>query len=650
MKKWIPLIVVGIVAAWFISTLKPTPDKTFNFTDFGKLPVLSNGRIQPLDSLARNSLLQIREKQEANLDPWKGVFDKPRIISATEWLATLMMDPATADQWPVVRVDNQELISLLKLPGKDLAQKQDGKHYSWAQIQPALQALDAEATRVGNDRTNASERTAYEKAVLKMHERLWLYVQLKNTVQPQDATDWPQELSEYEKLIPAGVAAVQAERVGQKYDSDVLREFAGFVQQFDAMAKFEPPLVIPPQEAGESHDSWKRTGDVLIDGMRDGAVAPAVHSYAAMGSALKSGNAAEFNRQLADYRSALVPGFSRELRKSRSEFFFNHMQPFYNAMIIYVVAGLLAATFWFTFSHTLRRTAMGLVLLALLIHTTGILFRMGLEGRPPVTNLYSSAIFIGWGACVLGLVLEAFWRNAIGLVVSCIIGFLTLIIAQHLAVTGDTMEMMRAVLDTNFWLATHVVVVTLGYASTFVAGVLAFLYVVLGFFTRVLARHPDKTDIGKALSKMVYGIICFATLFSFVGTVLGGIWADQSWGRFWGWDPKENGALIIVLWNAMVLHLRWGGMVRERGVMNCALFGNIVTSWSWFGVNMLGIGLHSYGFMDAAFYWLLAFVASQLALIGIGCIPQRFWKSFQPPPVPPSTESGGTGSAAPAAA
>ena len=158
------------------------------------------------------------------------------------------------------------------------------------------------------------------------------------------------------------------------------------------------------------------------------------------------------------------------------------------------------------------------------------------------------------------------------------------------------MEMLRAVLDTNLWLSTHVVVVTLGYASMFVAGLLAVIYIVRGFFTRTLT--PGRRQ---ALARMVYGIVCFATLFSFVGTILGGIWADQSWGRFWGWDPKENGALLIVLWNAIILHARWGGMIKERGLMAMAVFGNIVTSFSWFGVNMLGIGLHSYGFMDKAF-------------------------------------------------
>jgi ABC-type transport system involved in cytochrome c biogenesis permease subunit len=184
------------------------------------------------------------------------------------------------------------------------------------------------------------------------------------------------------------------------------------------------------------------------------------------------------------------------------------------------------------------------------------------------------------------------------------------------------MQMMQAVLDTNFWLATHVVVVTLGYSATFVAGLLAVLYVTLGFFTKSLTD-----DMGKSLAKMVYGIVCFAALFSFVGTVLGGIWADQSWGRFWGWDAKENGALMIVLWNALFLHARWGGLAKGNALMAIAIGGNIITSWSWFGVNLLGIGLHSYGFMSAAFNWLMLFVASQLALIALSLLPAKLWRS-----------------------
>jgi ABC-type transport system involved in cytochrome c biogenesis permease subunit len=126
---------------------------------------------------------------------------------------------------------------------------------------------------------------------------------------------------------------------------------------------------------------------------------------------------------------------------------------------------------------------------------------------------------------------------------------------------------------------------------------------------------------------MIYGILCFAIFFSFVGTVLGGLWADDSWGRFWGWDPKENGALIIVLWNALVLHARWAGMVRDRGLAVLAVAGNITTAWSWFGVNELGLGLHSYGFTEGMLAYLGIWCALQLILIAAGSLPRRFWPS-----------------------
>jgi ABC-type transport system involved in cytochrome c biogenesis permease subunit len=156
----------------------------------------------------------------------------------------------------------------------------------------------------------------------------------------------------------------------------------------------------------------------------------------------------------------------------------------------------------------------------------------------------------------------------------------------------------------------------------FLAGMLAILYVVRGVFTRSLSRES-----AQSLARMTYGVICFATLFSFVGTVLGGIWADQSWGRFWGWDPKENGALLIVLWCALTLHARLGGFIRERGMMVLALFGNVITSFSWFGVNMLGVGLHSYGFMNKAVPWLAGFMISQLILMGLALLPEECWRS-----------------------
>ncbi len=468
-------------------------------------------------------------------------------------------------------------------------------------------------------KVEAASRQPYDQALIKLWDAGSLYVKLKNTLGPAGPGDFEANWKQYLEKFETGRAAYMARMDGKEFDEPALEWFG---------EQFETPLIVPVDQT-QPGDQWMHAVEAVVQAARTGAQPPyALVAYNKISNAYRSGLPGEFNADVADYQSQLGDKFSKELKKAGSEQYFNFFEPFYKSMILFLCGFMLVLGYWFKPAQWdwMRRAAVGLVVLALVVHTTGLIYRMVLEGRPPVTNLYSSAIFIGWGASILGLVLERFWRNSIGVMVSSIIGFLTLIIAHHLRLGGDTMEMMRAVLDTNFWLATHVVVVTLGYASTFVAGFLAIIYIVQGIFTRALTA-----EMSKSLARMIYGIICFASLFSFVGTVLGGIWADQSWGRFWGWDPKENGALIIVLWNVLVLHARWGGLVRERGIANLAIFGNIVTSWSWFGVNMLGIGLHSYGFTDAAFRWLMLFVGSQIFLICLGSLPKRMWLSFRAP-------------------
>jgi ABC-type transport system involved in cytochrome c biogenesis permease subunit len=285
-------------------------------------------------------------------------------------------------------------------------------------------------------------------------------------------------------------------------------------------------------------------------------------------------------------------------------------------MVVYVAALLVLFTSWLLRRALLQRVAFGLLAAGAIVHTAGLVARIVLQGRPPVTNLYSSAVFVGWAAVIFGIVLERVHRRGLATAVAAASGFASLIVAHHLTGSGDTMEMMRAVLDSNFWLATHVVTITLGYSATFLAGALSVFYVGR---RHLLPSGDPATD--RALVAMTYGVLCFALLFSFVGTVLGGIWADQSWGRFWGWDPKENGALLIVLWNALVLHARWAGYARQKGIAAMAIFGNVITSLSWFGVNMLGVGLHSYGFMDQAFWALSSFIGSQLLLIALSFAP-----------------------------
>jgi ABC-type transport system involved in cytochrome c biogenesis permease subunit len=628
MKKWLPLITAAIFAAWFLGGMSaPKPRDGFNLAGFGRLPVLLDGRIQPFDSVARNSLLSISGTSMVE------VSNKPP-LSALEWLIETMTQPQQADQLKIFRIQHPDLEGLLG------AEKIGLQKYSFNDMTNQWQSISDQAHKLAQKESQEQDaaklRTAFEKDLMHLYNSVMLYARLKSSLEPEGIRDFGQELEVYQASIGPGRTALELHQQGKPYDEEDEQRIAAFFKRYDTLSELAYPMIIPPLP-GQSRQDWRNIGTDLMETLRSGQMHPAVTNYAAMADAYRSNNPAQFNQALANYRvwmqeNQLYPA----LKKGSQEFFFNQIEPFYKSMVIYVAALLLGCIFWINLSEPVRRTGFALLVLAFVIHSLGLGFRMYLEGRPPVTNLYSSAIFIGWGACLFGIFLERIFKGGIGLVVAGFIGFATLIIAHHLALSGDTMEMLQAVLDTNLWLATHVVVVTSGYASMFVAGILAIIYILRGFFTRSLTP-----EIAKTLSRMVYGIVCFATLFSFVGTILGGIWADQSWGRFWGWDPKENGALLIVLWNAITLHARWGGMIKQRGLMAMAVFGNIITSFSWFGVNMLGIGLHSYGFMDKAFPWLVGFDISQALLVVLALLPFRYWASFKESdsPAPPAGPS-----------
>ncbi len=282
-------------------------------------------------------------------------------------------------------------------------------------------------------------------------------------------------------------------------------------------------------------------------------------------------------------------------------------------MLIYGLVFLLGVVHWFWQNGYFWKTILILTLSALALQTFGIGIRIFIEGRPPVTNLYSSAIFISWVAALIGFILEINKPSGMGFTVLGILGGATLLVASKLELGGNTIESLRAVLNSNFWLATHVVIITIGYGATLFAGFLSNLFII-----RSLIKKNFDHKMKAIWSKTIYHSVFISLFFSFTGTMLGGIWADQSWGRFWGWDPKENGALIIVLWNALILHAKWGGMIKDKGLALLTSLGVITTLLSWFGVNMLGAGLHSYGFMDRAFSSLVITISCQLLLTILG--------------------------------
>jgi ABC-type transport system involved in cytochrome c biogenesis permease subunit len=408
---------------------------------------------------------------------------------------------------------------------------------------------------------------------------------------------------------------------------------------FTKLTQLQIGLVPPPGRQGPE-DHWLTLGAAVEAQNHGGGDNPALDMYRAMAQGFAANKPDEFNEALERYQKYLQKNRAGDYRKARYEAFFNHFEPFYQCTLLYGLIFLIGCVSWLMWGPQLRSVAVALTILTVLVHTWALVMRIYITGRPPVINLYSTGIFIGWGCVLICLFLEWVLKNGIGIVVGAVCGLLTLIIAHNL-VSGDTMGVLEAVLDTNFWLATHVICINFGYTAVFVAGLLGVMYIAAGVLTSVQNRlgvnnPPQRMDGFRDLAKMIYGVTCFAVLLSFVGTVLGGIWADESWGRFWGWDPKENGALMIVIWTALVLHARWAGIVKARGLANLAIFGNCVTAWSWFGTNLLGVGLHTYGFMQGAMFWLLVFVMSQLAIIGIGCLPWNAWSApVQAPPTPP---------------
>ena len=158
--------------------------------------------------------------------------------------------------------------------------------------------------------------------------------------------------------------------------------------------------------------------------------------------------------------------------------------------------------------------------------------------------------------------------------------------------------------------------INLGYAACMVAALISMIY----FVQRLFGKIGPKSEDGRFLTRVAYGFIAAGLFLSLVGTVLGGIWANYSWGRFWGWDPKENGALMIVLMCLVILHARLGGYIREVGLHCCNLILGCIVIFSWFGVNQLGVGLHAYGFTDGTWPKIYGYWGSQIALLVYGVI------------------------------
>ena len=577
-KILFPAFVVCAAALYLTAVFLPPVDASdaMEIQKFAIIPVQESGRIMPFDTFARVRLLVLGHKQwvaDVQHDKeGKTILDNGKVIeegtiTPTTWALDMLTRKKVSLDRRYIRIDNDEVLAWL-----DLDANRHGLRFS----------------------INEFMRNP------KLHEEI----------------DRLRELSGGDK-----------DNMHDMKVRDIMEKFAIVRRIFEG----DDPHIIPLSakargDQGIRDVAWLSYDDALEDSKSGDPKGDqiALEHVDKMLAAYGAGKVNQFNAEVDAYCAYLNTLDPSLLSHTDVEMRSNHFAPFYQCCILFGFVFLLGCVSWTVWSEPLANAAFALGVFTVVVYTIALGVRIWISGYAPVTNLYSSAIFIGWGAAILCLGLEAILRNGIGSVLSAVTAFLALIVAINL-VDGDTMGKLVAVLESNFWLSTHVTCVTFGYMATFVAGFLGVAYVLLGVFTDKL-----RGETGVMLVKVTYGVVCFATLLSFVGTVLGGIWADQSWGRFWGWDPKENGALLIVVWNAIILHARWGGIVKSRGVALLAILGNIVTSWSWFGVNLLSVGLHAYAFTSDGGLraWLFAWIAVNLTVVAIGLIPQRQWASF----------------------
>jgi ABC-type transport system involved in cytochrome c biogenesis permease subunit len=596
-------VLVSCSAAMAYMALPPRTDEgSMNLYQAGKIPIIYEGRVKPLDTLARNTLQVMSAR-----DSFKDSDQKSQ--PAIRWLFDVISGSPVAEKHRVFRIDNLDVLERLGLEWRE------GHLYSLDELRPKAEAFHGDAEKA--HKKPANQLTVYERKILELDRRVRAFTAIAVSFR---RPDFP-ELDEKDR---EKIREMARERRGALE--------ARLAEDEEHVKSGHPPLAVPVKVGKDSTGyDWQPLVSVLkreyweVKVLGDRQPDPATLAWDTILTSYEKNEPRDFNRAVKKYESLLEEESPAQLKSAHVDFeaYFNNFAPLQIARDLYVFGFILAALAWLGWTGPINRTAFWLNSLILSLHTFALIARIYISGRPPVTNLYSTAPFIGWGCVVLALCFERVFRIGIGNVVSTIAGFGTLFIASKLAVDGDTFTVLQAVLDTQFWLATHVVVINLGYAATFLSGLLGLLFIIRGMATTSLTPAVEKD-----LTRMIYGTLCFGIIFSFVGTVLGGLWADDSWGRFWGWDPKENGALMIVLWNALVLHARWDGMVKTRGLAVLAVGGSIVTAWSWFGVNELGVGLHSYGLSEGRLKYLAIFALSQLFVMAAGSLPKELWWSY----------------------
>ena len=594
---------------------------------FATIPVQEAGRLKPLDTLARYRLLRFAGKRTIGFQ--NPDTNKKEYLSSMEWLLVTWFKPELSQTMPLFVVDNSAAITEI---GVSTEGKGKRDRYSYNEILPARQTLMSKMREY--QEIDSKKRTAVQSMIANLgvnfldYEMLITHFDFVRKIS-EDMKSMPPEIikamegkpSRMTELLPAVMAHVKAHPeaaapMQNPWMMNVMRAALGAMMSGNqelSMRLFPPPA--------KDIEPWHGPGWIIMGAVQGKEPTAAdlnwLKQYEELYLALP--DAAKFKASVTSLAnnirtSATERGEAKyvnlEASYLRTDYFYYALCLFFLGLILLAITWASPAAGW---ASMLRGGAWISISIATILCTVGIVIRCIIMQRPPITTLYETIIFITATAAIFGLIAEALTRKHYGLLIAAISGTAGMFLSIRFETMEgqDTMQQLQAVLITNFWLATHVPLINLGYSAAMVSAIISMTY----FIKRLFGSIQGGDESSRSLTRMAYGFVGAGLFLSLVGTILGGIWANYSWGRFWGWDPKENGALMIVLMCLIILHARLGGYIREIGLHACNIITGMITVFSWFGVNQLGVGLHAYGFTDGVWFWLSMFWASQCVFL-----------------------------------
>ncbi len=361
-----------------------------------------------------------------------------------------------------------------------------------------------------------------------------------------------------------------------------------------------------PKEDG----SWSSPADLKT--MVDPESQAVQQSLARLADAWKRGDATQFSAGASSLATSLQT-MGGDLYPARSELdreiLYNRLHAYGWAWKAYLLGFLMLLLFGFGDKVWARRAGLVLVLIGFLFHSGGLGLRWAIAGRAPVSDMYESLVFMSWGVMAIGIVLEFVYKTRFFVFGASLMGFLALMFSEHLPLDSSINPLVPVLAHTS-WLSIHVMTIMLSYSAFALAMGLA--HIVLG----IQIFRPGKTLVLRELSSLLYKTLQVGILFLAAGIAFGAIWANESWGRYWGWDPKETWSLITFFVYMIIIHARFAAWIGNFGLAILSITGFLSVVMTYYGVNyILASGLHSYGFSSGGMLYAVLYGVVELAII-----------------------------------